>query len=471
MERSLQVPGQAQVVGEWINEVLPDLVAGCGVVGAQVAVLVDGEIVDAAAGVLNLTTGAQVTSDAMFQIGSITKVWTATLVMQLVNEGLVDLDRPVCDYLDGFRLADQTAAKSVTPRQLLSHTGGFDGDLWTDTGRNEDALQKYVESLSGAVQFSAPGERFSYCNSGYVVLGRLVEVLRGKHYNSVLRELLIDPLGLPDVATHVEEAILGRPAIGHERAKPDAPLERVNKWSLLPSTAPAGALLAMSARDLLGFVRHHLSTDKYDAMRQPHVEVREPGLIDGHWGLGWSLPDYGGSVVLGHSGNTMGQRAFLRVVPDSGVAVALLTNGGDVYPMFSRVFDHLMQELAGLRQPEIPMPPTNPQPVDPGRAAGTYRCSLGDWVVRVESDGRAWLRVKWKSPSSEQTDELELVALNDDALITLVPQEGRHEVYGLGDADADGRARFLRYSGRAFVRDNLIGQADILGAPGSPGAA
>ncbi|SES28215.1 CubicO group peptidase, beta-lactamase class C family [Lentzea xinjiangensis] len=470
MERSGEGLSRAQAAGEWLTEALPDLVAECGVVGAQAAVLVDGEIVDAAAGVLNLTTCARATPDAMFQIGSITKVWTATLVVQLVNEGLVDLDRPVCEYLDGFRLADQVAGKTVTPRQLLSHTGGFDGDLWTDTGRNEDVLQKYVETLSSAAQFSAPGERFSYCNSGYVVLGRLVEVLRGKPYNTVLRERLVDPLGLADVATCIEEAILGRPAVGHERARPDAPLERVKKWSLVPSTAPAGAMLAMSARDLLGFVRHHLSTDQYDAMREPHAEVAEPGLIDGHWGLGWSIPDYGGPVVLGHSGHTMGQRAFLRVVPAAGVAVALLTNGGDVYPMFSRVFDHLLHELAGLRQPSLPVPPASPRPVDARRAAGTYRCSLGDWVVRVDADGRTWLRVLLKSRSSEQDDEAELVALNDDALITLVPQEGRHEIYGLGDADAAGRAKFLRYSGRVFVRDDLIGAAEPISASSAAGA-
>ncbi|WP_433261669.1 serine hydrolase domain-containing protein [Actinosynnema sp. CS-041913] len=435
---------------------LPELAARNGLPGAQVAVLVDGEVVDAAAGVLNLATGVPVTGDALFQIGSITKVWTATLVMQLVREGVVDLDRPVSEYLDGFRLADEVASRTVTVRQLLSHTGGFDGDIWTDTGRNDDAVRKYVEALADAVQFFAPGERFSYCNSGYVVLGRLVEVLRRKSYNRALREHLITPLGLAHVATCVDEAILALPAVGHERARSDAPLEPVKKWSLVPAAAPVGAMLAMSARDLLGFVRHLLSTPGYDAMREPQVEVPEPGLVNGRWGLGWSLPDYGGPVVLGHSGYTMGQRAFVRVVPDEGVAVAMLTNGGDVFPVFSEVFGHLLNSLAGVRQPELPSPPANPRPVDANRAVGTYRSAAGDWVVSVDADGRAWVSVS-SSDEDEDDESFELVALNEDALITLMPQEGRHVVYGLGDADAAGRARFLRLTGRAVVRDYVSG--------------
>lgn len=141
---------RVHATAEWIAEMLPQLVERHDVVGAQVAVLVDDQVVDAAAGVLNVATGVPVTTDALFQIGSITKVWTATLVQQLVNEGLVDLDLPVRRYLTDFRLADPVAADTVTVRQLLGHTGGFEGDLFTDTGTNDDAVEKYVSTLADA---------------------------------------------------------------------------------------------------------------------------------------------------------------------------------------------------------------------------------------------------------------------------------------------------------------------------------
>ena len=101
--------------------------------GASVSVLVDGEITDAEAGVVNVRTGVDVRQDSPFMIQSITKVWTATLVMQLVDEGLVELDLPVVRYLSGFRTADQLANSEITVRHLLTHTGGFEGDIWAPT--------------------------------------------------------------------------------------------------------------------------------------------------------------------------------------------------------------------------------------------------------------------------------------------------------------------------------------------------
>src|SRR5687767_5536349 len=93
-----------------------------GVPGASFAVLQGDEIMEVAYGVLNLRTSHAVTPDALFQIGSITKVWTATLIMQLVDEGLLDLDEPVVTYLPGFRVKDPEVSRTVTTRQLLAHT-------------------------------------------------------------------------------------------------------------------------------------------------------------------------------------------------------------------------------------------------------------------------------------------------------------------------------------------------------------
>ncbi|WP_329430438.1 serine hydrolase domain-containing protein [Streptosporangium sp. NBC_01495] len=110
-----------------------------GVPGAAVAVGMGDQLAEAATGVINLDTGVEATADSLFQIGSVTKVWTTALVMQLVGEGLVDLDEPVREYLPEFGVLDAAASESITVRQLLSHTGGFDGDLFEDTGRGGQA--------------------------------------------------------------------------------------------------------------------------------------------------------------------------------------------------------------------------------------------------------------------------------------------------------------------------------------------
>lgn len=113
--------------------------------GASVALSVRGSTREAAAGVLNLNTGIAVTPRSMFQIGSITKVFTASLIMRLVDEGQVDLDLPVRTYLPEFTLLDPRAASKISLRHLLTHSSGIPGDFMPDTGRGEAAVRTLVE--------------------------------------------------------------------------------------------------------------------------------------------------------------------------------------------------------------------------------------------------------------------------------------------------------------------------------------
>src|SRR5690349_23055766 len=101
-------------VNAWLGERLPRLLQEYNVPAAAWAVLHGDEVVDGAAGVLSKATGVEATADSVFQIGSVTKLWTSTLVMQLVDEGKVDLDRPVRTYLPEFRIADEAAAAAIT---------------------------------------------------------------------------------------------------------------------------------------------------------------------------------------------------------------------------------------------------------------------------------------------------------------------------------------------------------------------
>ena len=189
--------------------------------GAAVAVLIGDDVIEATCGVTNTRTGEPVTPDTLFMIQSITKVITATLVLQLVDDQLVGLDDLVCEHLPGFQTADPDAGARITVRHLLAHTGGFDGDLWAGTTSGDDALEHFVEDLvSHASQHSAPGERFSYCNAGFGVLGRLVEVKRRMTYEQALRQFVTEPLGVDEVAFSADQALAFRTAIGHVRPEP-----------------------------------------------------------------------------------------------------------------------------------------------------------------------------------------------------------------------------------------------------------
>ncbi|MEU3648723.1 serine hydrolase domain-containing protein [Lentzea sp. NPDC034063] len=373
---------------------LDELVEEHGVVGAQLAVLTDGEIADVTAGVLNASTRTPVTPDSLFQIASITKVWTATLVQELANEGRLDLDRPVRDVLPGFRPV-------VTPRQLLTHTSGIDGDLFHDTGSGDDAVEKFVARLADAAQISPPGELWSYCNSGFTVLGRIVEVLRGKPFNTVLKERIAAPLGLTVATTYAEGAAL-HAAVGHVDGQPVTDPGPESDW-------PAGSALAMSARDLLAFARMHLATPAFAVMREPQVSLPDFGNR-ASWGLGWDLPDYSGGVVIGHHGANKGLASFLRIAPERGIAVALLTNGGGAREVFDDVIENVFSVLAGVRRPEPARPPAAPEAVD-GRFLGTYRCAGHEVVVTQADHGRVQVDL--------DDDVREFVALRSDAVIAV----------------------------------------------------
>src|SRR5215475_1082991 len=286
-------------INSWLQDRLPVLMAEHRVPGAAIGVYADGQVIDLAAGVLSKATGVDATADSLFQVGSITKVWTTTLLMQLVDAGELDVDSPVRRYIPDFKLADDTAAATITVRQLMCHTAGFEGDIFTDTGTGDDCVEKYVATLGDTAQLFAPGEMFSYNNAGFCVLGRVVEVLRDKPFDACLREHVFGPLGLKHVANGANEAILFRAAVGHLQPGPDADPQPAPVWSLARSNAPAGSMLSMRPRDLLTFVRMHmrggvaadgtsvLSQASVKAMQEQQVTLPNLGVTGASWGLGW----------------------------------------------------------------------------------------------------------------------------------------------------------------------------------------
>lgn len=155
-----------------LGPLLHDRAAKHGVVGAALAVGQRDQIFEAATGVVNRNTGVEVTADSVFQIGSITKLFTTTLVMQLVEEGQVELDAPVKRYLPEFQVADPEATEQVTVAQLLCHTSGIDGDFFQDTGTGDDCVERYVLACAALPQLHPPGEMLSYCNAGFMIASR-----------------------------------------------------------------------------------------------------------------------------------------------------------------------------------------------------------------------------------------------------------------------------------------------------------
>jgi CubicO group peptidase (beta-lactamase class C family) len=453
-------------VQAWVDEQLPQLLEKYDVPGVAWAVLQGDDVVDGAAGLLHKGTGVEATADSVFQIGSITKLWTSTLVMQLVDEGKVDLDEPVRTYLPEFQIADEQAAAEITVRQLLNHTSGFEGDIFTDTGPGDDCIEKYLGVLTEVPQLFAPGEQFSYNNAGFCVLGRLVEVLRERPYDECLREYLFAPLGLTHAATGPYDAIMFRAAMGHVELEPGTGFQPAPVWALARSNSPAGAMLSMRPRDLLKFAAMHLKDGKAadgtqvlapgTAARMQAREVDLPylGVMGDSWGLGFERFDTPTGALIGHDGSTIGQNAFLRMVPEAGVAVALLTNGGDTLSLYHELVGHVFAELTDATLPGLPTPPASPEHIDASRYVGTYSAEVAELVVSQDEEGRIWLEQTPKGlfeELGEKPEKRELVHFRGDSLINLEPEQGMHIPHVFVGDDGDGHALYL-HIGRAIRR-------------------
>lgn len=351
--------------------------------GVAMAWMHGDRIESAAAGVVNVNTGVAVTPDTLFQIGSITKVYTTTLIMQLVDEGRLELDSPAVQYLPDLRFADEAETRRVTLRHLLTHTSGVDGDFFEGFGRGDDCVAKYVEACARLPFIFPIGSMWSYCNAGFVVLGRIIEMMTGMSWDQALRKRLLDPLGAKQTVTLPEEALQHNTAAGHQ-VGPTLEISLAPVWGMERSCGPAGATPCSTVLDLLTFARMHmdggvaadgarvLSEGAVRAMQEPQFELpAAPGEFPAHWGLGWMLFDWDGRRVFGHDGGTIGQASSLRILPEQDFAVAVLTNslGGSL--LTSRIM-RWMFGCAGVEMPARPKPPESPAAVDLNAYTGVY---------------------------------------------------------------------------------------------------
>ena len=413
---------------------LNELTAEARVPGAVLGIWSGGQETVVASGMLNAATGVPVTADSLFQVGSITKIWTATMIMQLVDEGQLSLDTTVAEALPGVRLGTGDVGGQVTVRHLLTHTSGIDGDVFSDTGRGDECVERYVSLLAAIPSVFTPGAAYSYCNSGFVVLGRIIEVLDGQSWDESLRQRLSGPLAVTRTVTLPEEAILHRAAVGHRRG--GAP---VDVWNLPRSVGPAG-LISSTASDLLAFARLHLdggvtadgkrvvSEESVTAMRSAVAAIPEFSAPGSAIGLGWRLSRWGGRSVIGHDGSTIGQSAYLRIDPEAGVAACLLTNATDPETLYRRVFDEVFGMLTGVTMP----PP-------PGPAANGIRAAL---APTLEQHAGHYERVGRQFGVSVCDGQLRMVLAMTGNLATITASEP--EELSLHPADASGTQFVLR---------------------------
>ena len=291
-----------------------------GVPGAAIGVEHEGTSEVAGLGITSVEHPLPVDRETLFQIGSITKTVTGTIAMHLVEQGKLDLDVPIRRYLPELRLADEEVAEQVTMRHLLTHTGGWFGDHFADPSRGDDALERILPELTELPQLAPLGQIWSYCNSGFYVAGRVIEILTGRPYESAARELVLEPLGMKSSFFFPEEVLSHRFAVGHRDESGQTIVAR--PWALARAASAAGGITS-TVGDLLRYARFHFEWPPGRQMREPQIETDDLGR---KMALTWFVRELDGLGFAEHDGGTNGQMARLMLAPEAGFALAILTN-------------------------------------------------------------------------------------------------------------------------------------------------
>jgi CubicO group peptidase (beta-lactamase class C family) len=426
--------------------------------GVAVGILHDGQVMTHAYGVTSLETGVPVRPETLFQIGSISKVFCATLVMALVDEGTVDLDTPIISYLPELRLADVEARGRITLRHCLSHTSGIYGDYFEDFGWGDDALAKAVASFDSLRQIMAPNECWFYNNAGFNLAGRVVEAVTGQTFEQAMRERVFEPLHLAHSFYFAHEAIVHSVAVGHTQVTPgEDEHELATKYPLPRCVNPAGGIIA-NVEDLLTFAAFHmgdgtangkqvLAPESVRAMREP--QVKAANWAD-EWGIGWDIRWFDGVQMLSHGGSTNGFQAQLHVVPDKSFAIAILTNSGRGSALNGTVGRWALEAYCGLAAHAAERVTLSDEQL--ATLAGEYRQPQAEFSVSVERNA-LWVKPVSISPLSGKRTEPPAYVMDPISVREFVIREGEaagRRVDFL--TDDDGNPRFIRVHGRLADR-------------------
>ncbi|WP_460067641.1 serine hydrolase domain-containing protein [Streptomyces sp. YKOK-I1] len=323
--------------------------------------------------------------NVQYRIGSITKTFTAVLVLRLRDEGALDLEDPLEKHLPG------TGAGELTIAHLLAHTGGLAAETpgpWWE--RTPGSLRPELADVLGEGTALHPaGRRHHYSNPGYAVLGALVEKLRGAAWEDVLRREVLEPLGLDRTSVRPQAPAAGGWAV-HPWADAMQP-EPIEEYGPM---APAGQLwstsgdLARFAAFLMRGDERVLSEGTLREMGTPATPAEVADLADGAtYGLGMQIQHRDGRVLVGHSGSVPGFLASLTVAVADDVAAVVLANCTSG-PLLGQVGADLVR-LVAEAEPRIPQPWRPLREVDPSvlELAGPWYWGTSPSVLRVTADG------------------------------------------------------------------------------------
>jgi CubicO group peptidase (beta-lactamase class C family) len=385
------------------------------------------------------------TPDMLFRIGSTTKMFTATAVVTLAEEGRINLDQPIGNYVKG--LNPKIAA--LTPHQLLSHTSGMIDEAPMYGDHDDTAMARVIRSWKDDQLFTEPGKIISYSNPGYWLAGFVAESVVGKPYADLMSERLFKPLGMARTTFRPTIAMTYPLAQGHNASGKSAPTV-VRPFADNSASWPAGSMFT-NVFDLSRFVIAFMNDGKLEAKQvlQPSViaklstpRIRIPTSASEKYGYGLMISNYRGVHVIEHGGSRSGYGSIIRMAPEHRFSVIVLGNRTGV--ALNKTAEKAMELMLPLKpkESEKPNPVLQMSESEMAGYVGKYGQRSTSYEILVK-DGKLFLK--------QGETEVLITKVGNNLFAATLPSNQRPMQFALV-LGADGKSEYFHAGLRASKR-------------------
>ena len=434
-----------------------------GVPGVALGILHDGSVAIRGLGITNVEDSLPVNAHTVFPIASISKTFAATAMMRLVEQGKVDLKAPVRSYIPEFKVRDEAVSREVTVAQLLTHLGGWEGQV-SGPDRGTETLANFLTTITDLMQVAPPGAAWSYNNAGFSIAGRVIEKITGNSINRSIRDLVFQPLGLEHAGTTAGDFIVNRFAAGHTTRDGKPSLNR----PFTPSVSVTAGGVGLCMTDLMAYARFHmgdgtapngerlLKRETLELMRTPQMRKQ---ANDDDMGIGWHLRTMGTLRTASHGGTLGGHILLLELVPERNFAIAILTNASTGWRLIQDVEREALKSYLGatyamnqaiahrgLVETLPGVQPLAAQP-DPAPYVGTYARPTNTVVVRAEGSK---LFVQERPNNGQPNADMPVAFYGPDRVVVTDGNQRGQSIEFV--RDGSGKVMWVRVVGRVAVR-------------------
>ena len=457
IENHSEIIADLEVIETWINSQLEYN----NLPGLAVGIVYDQDLIWAKGfGNADLEKKTPMTPQTVFRMASITKLFTSTAIMQLRDEGKLQLDDPVAKYLPWLKMKNRFPdAPDITIRHLLTHTSGLPREAafpyWTD--HKFPTLEQIIRSLPNQETIYPSETKWKYSNLGMALLGHIVAAVSGQDYEAYIRSNILKPLEMTSTSVFLTDEQKKRLATGYGRRLPDG-TRKAMAISDYKGIAPA-ASISSTVEDMAKFAALQFREGKKggnqilkgSTLREMHrVQWLQPSWKSG-WGLGFSVWHRDDKTFIGHGGWVAGYRTQLLICPGDKIAVIVMSNAEDGSPGFfaNKIFDTVAPAILKAVEPRAKVLTFNPEWK---KYLGSYRDPF-DWEYKVMKLNNKLVLYGFNYPPDE----------NPKAGITELTPEGEHTFRMTGD---NGNGELLVFEMDSFDKVKRVKMGENFIYPG-----